>query len=121
MITFLLDANMPKDSAAVVQAAGHLPVFLRDVGLRSAPDTTIAAFARANAMAIITRDFDFADVRLFPPNQFAGIVVLQVPDSAGTPMICALMRDFFGQSEVIALLPGHLAIVEFGRVRLRSQ
>lgn len=120
MAHFLLDANMPRDAATVITAAGHTPIFLRDVGLRSATDSRIAEYARLNGCVIITRDFDFSDVRMFPPADYAGIVVLQVPDTAESPMICALVREFFTKAEILSALPGHLAIVEFGRVRLRA-
>jgi hypothetical protein len=38
--------------------------------------------ARETQAALITRELDFADVRRYPPEQHAGIVVLRRPDDA---------------------------------------
>lgn len=117
---FLIDANMPKEAVAVILASGHDALTLHDVGLRDAPDSAIADHARRNGLIILTRDYDFADVRAYPPRDFSGIVVLQVPDTGTASMICALVRDLMLRDDIIAQLAGHLAIVEFGRVRLRN-
>ncbi|MBX3402804.1 MAG: DUF5615 family PIN-like protein [Phycisphaeraceae bacterium] len=118
--TFLIDANMPRDTIAVILASGHDALTLHDVGLRDAPDSDIAEHARQSGLIIITRDYDFADVRTYPPRDYPGIVVLQVPDTGTAPMISALVRELMLRSDVIDQLPGRLAIVEFGRVRLRD-
>ena len=46
---------------------------MRDIGLRQATDDVIAAHARTNQQALVTRDFDFADIRNYPPAEYAGI------------------------------------------------
>jgi predicted nuclease of predicted toxin-antitoxin system len=61
---------------------GHDAVDVRDMGMRSAPDEAIAAQARQNRQILITRDFDFADIRNYPPADYAGIVVLQLSEDA---------------------------------------
>ena len=60
---FLLDANMPWSAAGAVQRLGHEAVDVRDIGLGGAEDSQIAAYAKGNGFALITRDFDFSDVR----------------------------------------------------------
>jgi hypothetical protein len=52
-------------------------------------------------------------------NNYHGIVVLELPADADTPMILSLIEGFLRQEAVIRKLPGRLAIVSVGRIRLR--
>jgi predicted nuclease of predicted toxin-antitoxin system len=116
---FLLDANMPRSAVAVLASLGHDVDFARDIGLANAPDSRIAARARSSGAALITRDVDFTDVRHYPPADYQGIVVLRLPDDAVAQDIVNLLERFLKQTELIKQLPGHLAILEFHRVRFR--
>jgi predicted nuclease of predicted toxin-antitoxin system len=118
---FLLDANMPRSALTVIVEAGHDVTHVRDLPIRHAPDETIVEHARANGMALITRDLDLCDIRQYPPERFAGLVVLRVPDTARAELIAALVRDVVQRPELIARIPGSLLIAEFGRVRFRPK
>src|SRR5262249_25393815 len=118
---FLLDANMPRSAADAIRAAKHECTHVRDTPLGDATDEAIAAHARAQGMTLVTRDLDFADVRTYPPEDFAGIVVLTVPDTASAALITQLVVSFLAQSECVAALPGRLAIVDLARIRLRPK
>lgn len=115
---FLIDASLPRSVKPAIEASGHVATDVRDIGMGSSPDSAIAAHARSNGMAIATRDFDFADVRNYPPERYAGILVLDVPDDSLAPRISALVADFV-RSPLCLRLPGKLAILQFGRVRIR--
>lgn len=116
---FLLDANVPRRLAEVIGAAGHDCVDVRDTSLASAADAVIAEHARREAQILVTRDFDFADVLAYPPEQHAGVIVIAAPVTFSVAAICALLQVFLADSERIVALPGRLAILEPGRVRLR--
>ena len=105
--------------APLCRRFGHEAEDVRDIGMADADDTRIAARARADSACIVTGDFGFADVRNYPPEQYAGILVLQVPHHATTHVIEALLESVLRQEEVVRNLRGRLAIAEFGRVRLR--
>ena len=79
----------------------------------------IAAHAQAHGLCLVTRDFDFADVHNYPPDQYAGLVVLDLPNTAVATTILSVVRALLGRPDVLSSLPGRLAIVEPGRVRLR--
>jgi predicted nuclease of predicted toxin-antitoxin system len=87
--------------------------------MRSAPDHIVAAHAQRNRQALITRDFDFADIRNDPPADYAGIVVLKLPDDATAPQVVRLLETFLRREDWLARLTGRLAIVESWRVRFR--
>ena len=117
----LLDANLPRSAARAVSDAGHDPVDVRDIGLGGAPDAEIAQYAQANRLCLATRDFDFADIRNYPPADYAGLIVLDLPDDALSHQVCALLSSFLRRADVEQVLPGRLAVVRADTVRFRPK
>ncbi len=117
---FLLDANMPRSAANLLRELAHEVEDVRDVLPSGAADAEVAAHAKAQQAVLVTRDFDFADIRNYPPAEFAGIVVLELPDDAITSQVNRALQSFVGNPALLARLPGRLAIVESWRVRFRS-
>ena len=116
---FLIDADLPRSLAATIRQRGHDATDVRDIGLRSAKDPVIAHYAREHQLCLMTGDYDFANIRNYPPEQYAGIVVLFLPRTATASYITQLVDQFLTSEDLLPLLPGQLAIVEPGRVRLR--
>jgi predicted nuclease of predicted toxin-antitoxin system len=116
---FLIDADLPRPTAEIIRLNGHQARDVRDIGLGNSRDDDIAAYAKANGLCLLTGDFDFADIRDYPPENYAGIVVLGLPDNANREFILRLIIAFLDNQEIILQLPGRLAIVEPGRIRLR--
>ena len=116
---FLLDANMPRSAAGAVQRLGHEAADVRDIGLGGAMDQQVAAYAKQHDLTLITRDFDFSDVRNYPPAEFSGIIVLELPDDAVAATVVKVMESFLSQPQLLSQLTGRLAIVESWRVRFR--
>lgn len=115
---FLVDASLPRSAAVALRELGHEAVDVRDIGLRAATDDVIADHAHRNLQALITRDFDFADIRNYPPANYAGIVVLDLPNHATAAQVRKALETFV-RAEWLELLSGRLAIVEASRVRFR--
>ena len=105
---FLVDASLPRAAAPRLRQLDQDVVDVRDIGMHSATDDVIAVHARINRLALITRDVDFA-----------GIVVLRLPDDATAPQVVKSLEAFVGREDWLARLPGRLAIVEPTRVRFR--
>jgi predicted nuclease of predicted toxin-antitoxin system len=118
-VFFLVDASLPRGTAPLIQSRGHQATDVRDIGLGGAPDQDIAAHAQTQQQVILSRDFDFADVRFYPPDQYAGIVVIDLPSTATAPTILNLVDNFLQQTHTLNDLPGRLAVVAPGRTRLR--
>lgn len=117
---FLVDASLPRPTADVIRNLGYFATDVRDIGLRHAPDHQIARYALDQRLCLITRDFDFADIRQYPPGQYAGIVVLETPDGANRNMVLGLVERFLHQQETVNRLPGRLAIINLFSVRMRE-
>lgn len=118
-MNFLLDANMPRSTAALLRSLGHDVEDVREVLPNGAEDTLVAAYARKSSRVLVTRDFDFASIRNYPPQDYAGIVVLELPEDVAAPQINRALESFVRNEEFLKRLPGRLAIVESWRVRFR--
>src|ERR1035437_1016427 len=116
---FLVDADLPRQTAALIRASGHEAIDVRDVGMGQAPDEEIASYARDGKFCILTGDFGFADIRNYPPADYFGIAVLEIPRIAVSETIMRMLRRFLSLAEVLAVLHGRLAIVTVSSVRLR--
>jgi predicted nuclease of predicted toxin-antitoxin system len=116
---FLLDANLPRSLFVRLLALGHDAEFARDIGLGDATDDKIAAHSQSSRAGLLTRDLDFADIRHYPPEQYAGIVVLRLPDHTVAADVGGVMERFLSNPIFVTHLPGRLAIVEADRVRFR--
>ena len=117
---FLLDADLPRSASDTVRQHGHEAIDVRDIGMRDAKDAQIAHQAQKEMLCLLTADQDFTDIRNYPPAQYFGIVVLSLPRNATSTYINQLLGSFLKQATILDQLPGRLAIVEPGRVRLRN-
>jgi hypothetical protein len=117
---FLVDEDLPRSTAAIIREFGHEAIDVRDIHLRGKPDQEIAAFAKANGFCVITADGDYANILQYPPHEYKGLVVLDLPHGALLPTILGLIREFLGQSQIVGSMSGKLVIVSFGRIRIRG-
>jgi hypothetical protein len=72
-----------------------------------------------NRLVLVTRDFDFADIRNYPPSLYQGIVVLKLQEGSTAKQVALLLASFIGREDWLKHLAGRLAIVETWRVRFR--
>ena len=118
---FLIDADLPRAVSKVITGKGHIAIDVRDIGLGKADDSMIAAKAKSNALCLISGDFGFADIRNYSPEEYSGIVVLDLPKDASADTICRIVAEFLERDEIVAMLPGRLAIVSAHSIRLRPK
>lgn len=77
-MNFLIDASLPRSTKAVIESLGHDAVDVRDILPPASSDADIASIALDKNRVIITRDFDFANILLYPPEKYPGIIVLKL-------------------------------------------
>ena len=118
---FLINEDMPRSTSDLLRRYGHKSVDVRDVGLRGAKDFQVASYAQSKGLCLITGDFDFSNIRNYPPAQYAGLIVLSIPKDATVLFILNLIEDFLQREKLISNISGKLAIVEPGRVRTRRE
>ena len=115
---FKSDENMPVEAADDLRQAGHDAVTVADQHLAGQPDVRIADVCRAEGRAVVTLDLDFSDIRVYPPSDYAGIIVLR-------PSVQTITNTRRLVGQVIAMLPneplsGQLWIVDEGQIRIRA-
>ena len=116
---FKTDENLPREVAEYLVQSGHDALRVDEQGLAGVADPGVAAVCLVESRAIVTLDTDFMDIRRFPPEQYAGILVLR-PHRQTVPRILALTRRFVALLGSEPLL-GKLWIVDEGRVRIRPE
>ncbi len=119
MANFLIDASLPRPTAALVASYGHTAIDVRDIGMGMASDQVVAAHAQANQLILLTKDQDFGNVLDYPPHQHHGIAVVEPPARIGRAGVLALVEQLLRQKFIIDILAGRLAIIQPGRIRLR--
>lgn len=74
---FKIDENLPREFALMLRDAGHDAHDVVEESLGGQPDDRIAERCRAEDRVIVTLDLDFADIRMYPPQGLAGMLVLR--------------------------------------------
>ncbi|MBM4336684.1 MAG: hypothetical protein FJ108_12340 [Deltaproteobacteria bacterium] len=115
---FKIDENLPVEVLELLRGRGHDVLTVMDQRLGGAADSAVASACRTEQRTLVTLDLDFADIRAYPPTEYAGIVVLRLTRQDKRHVLEVIER-------VAALLARRspdrsLWIVEDGRVRVRE-
>jgi predicted nuclease of predicted toxin-antitoxin system len=112
------DENLPGEAVELLRVAGWDCATVFDENLNGAADARVADACLAESRVLFTLDQDFADIRLYPPSRFAGIVVLK-PREPSRASVLALLRTALGvlQQEWV---DHQLWIFEPARYRVRG-
>lgn len=115
---FKLDENLPVEATSFLRGCGHDAHSVHDEQLRGAADPSIAKVCRAEQRILITLDLDFADIRLYPPALYEGIIVLRLTLQDRDSLLAMIPRILeLLQTERVS---GHLWIVDESRTRIRG-
>lgn len=116
---FKIDENLPIEAAELLRAAGHDAVTVLDQKLGGHPDRTIGEVIRDEKRALLTLDLDFADIRTFPPNEYAGMIVLRLAVQ-DKPSVLALIERMIPLLNTEPLM-GMLWVVDQTALRIRGE
>lgn len=114
---FKIDENLPIELATLLQNEGYDASTIYSENLKGAKDPTVIAVCQHEQRVLITLDLDFADIKTYPPKDYAGIIVLRVYKQDKPYLISFFQKliPAIGQHP----LEGHLWIVEEGKIRIR--
>jgi len=113
---FKVDENLPLEIAELLQSAGHDVTTVHGQKLTGEADPRIIEVCRQEDRALVTLDLDFSNIRVYPPKQFSGIVVLRVRQQ-DKPYLINVFRAALPLIEQQPLRR-HLWIIEEHRVRV---
>jgi len=117
---FLIDEDMHRSIAIVLQELGHDVLDSRDVGLRGKSDQAIFKYAQEHQAVILTADLDFGDTVEFPLGGHYGIVLIRFPNEMSTTKINEQVRENFASLKDQEV-PGNLIVISPGKVRIRKK
>lgn len=75
---FKIDENLPVDIAELLVNAGHDAKTVNKQRLQGARDSALISLCKSENRVLVTLDADFSDIKAYPPQEFAGIIVLRV-------------------------------------------
>ena len=115
---FKVDENLPIEVAELLQQAGYEAATVHDQNLIGENDLNLASVCQAEQRALITLDTDFADIRVYPPNQYSGIIVMRLKqqDKGSVLKIVTRLVKALPTEELV----GYLWIVDEQRIRVRD-
>lgn len=114
---FKLDENLPVEAAALLREAGHDAITVLEQEMSGKSDPDLVDVCRQERRTLVTLDVDFADIRIYPPEEYAGLLVLRLrrQDKAHVLAILQRLLPQLNQESV----DGQLWIVEEERIRVR--
>jgi predicted nuclease of predicted toxin-antitoxin system len=115
---FKVDENLHEEVAELLRQHGHDAVTVFAQKLQGHSDDDVAARCLDEGRALISLDLDFANILTYPPENYAGIIVLRLHDPSRPATMAALRR-------LLPLLTteplvGHLWIVDDVGMRVRA-
>jgi predicted nuclease of predicted toxin-antitoxin system len=114
---FKLDENLGRRGLELLKAAGHDAMTVSEQGLSGAADAALFTHCAEEGRALITLDHDFGQILRFPPEQSAGLVILEPGSPVTLGKLLARLNEFLAVLGARQLV-GELWIVEPGRVRI---
>jgi predicted nuclease of predicted toxin-antitoxin system len=103
-VRFLIYAQLPSALARFLADRGLPATHVRDVGLQSASDRTIWAYAMETGSALITKDEDFVTLRALSSAPAPAVIWIRIGNSTTRHLIARLNGT----------LPGILAALSRG-------
>ena len=115
---FKTDENLPLEAATILREASFDVETVWDEALSGAADEIVASRVQQESRILVTLALDFANIQAYPPDRYAGIVVLR-SKTQDTATVVAYVR------KLIAILQhrspsGELWVVQRDRVRFRQ-
>jgi len=115
---FKFDENLDPRWREPLLTQGHQVSTVDEEPLRGTDDSTLAETCRLSNRCLITADLDFAQQLLYPPDKYAGLIVLRHPNPtlAGMKKLVQHIATAIEKDSPT----GQLWIVEPGRIRIRK-
>lgn len=117
---FKLDENLGYLGKSLLEADGHDVMTVAEQRLSGIDDGGLYDVCRAEGRVLITLDRNFGLTLRFPPEQTAGIVVLDCRGRLSPRMISSRVAEFAALLKVRPI-DRELWIVEPGRVRIHER
>lgn len=120
MLKFVIDEDMPRSTAKILESIGYKVLDVRDYGLRGKSDEEVFEFTQKEKAILLTGDLGFGNILHFPVGSHAGIVIVHFPNEISTSELNnQIIKAFEPLSEID--FKGNLIILEPGKIRIRRK
>lgn len=118
-MTFLLDENQSPVLVDLIGAAGHDVVHARDIGLKSARDSTVLETAAETGRVLISGDTDFGELLAASNASSPSVVLFRRQGQRRAGQIAALLLMNLATVEA-DLEAGAVVVFDNDRIRVRA-
>jgi predicted nuclease of predicted toxin-antitoxin system len=115
---FLVDADLPNSLITFLKSHGYDTLSVREIFPPATPDDKVYQFAKEGNRILVTRDKDFTNILLYPPEENFAIIVFRTHLVPYDEMF-TLLNDFLQRIPTAELL-GSLVIIQKNRIRIRK-
>jgi predicted nuclease of predicted toxin-antitoxin system len=120
MARVVLDEDVQKSLALQLRNLGHTVERAVEVGLGSASDEAIFAYAQQRRAVVITRDLGFVDATALPLDH-CGVILLRFPNVIGPEEVNQEIMRFLTRDVSLDDMSGRFVVIEPGRARVRER
>lgn len=116
---FFVDHCVPHSIGEILESDGHEVIRLSTRLRIDAEDSAVIEEAQKIGAILVSLNGDFADLLRYPPDEYGGIVALQVRNRPEViPAIMNMLRGYFEQHPEQSHYVGKLLLVEAHRIRV---
>ncbi|MCL5773867.1 MAG: DUF5615 family PIN-like protein [Firmicutes bacterium] len=120
-LRFFADHCVPNYIVKTLQDAGHEVFLLKDYIPADSTDIDVISKAQEFNSILLSLNGDFADIVIFPPSKYKGIIAFQVRNHPEViPRIIVKLNNYFSANPAIHHYKGKLLLVEVHRIRIRE-
>jgi predicted nuclease of predicted toxin-antitoxin system len=115
-VKFKLDENLGPSIQNIFKEKGFDCSTVKEENLSGSNDQTLFHEVQKEGRVLVTMDYDFSNVLVYPPKSTHGIVVINTPGQPSLAFLKIMVKEFLnvlGKEN----LKGRLWIVEPGRIR----
>lgn len=117
MNRFLIDEDLPRSTARVLNQNGVAAADVRDIGLRGAEDKRILSYAAEHRLIVVSADLGMGDRRNLRGLQL-GVVLVRLPNETSIEeTVAILVRALTGLSDMDLI--GKLVVIDRNKIRIR--
>jgi predicted nuclease of predicted toxin-antitoxin system len=120
-LKFFADHCVPNSIILSLLDSGYDVLKLRDYIPTDSSDSEVISVAEELDTILISLNGDFADIVMYPPSKFNGIIAIQVRNHPEIiPQIMERLKNYLSAHSDMSYYKGKLIIAEVHRIRIRK-
>lgn len=120
-LRFFADHCISNSMIQALRDAGYEVFRLRDYLSTDSSDSAVISKAQELNSILVSLNGDFADIVLYPPTNYKGIIALQVRNHPEIiPQLMEVLENYLSSHTDMVNYKGKLLLVEVHRIRVRE-